>query len=413
MKRYYHLIVAALAIIVLTGCLGSAFDVGSSTPPPTDVRVVAGDNSVTLSWTMAPNVEYWVFSAPSASVTTDDWSRLPGGKATIKVVSPQVIGGLFNGVKYSFTVNGRIDGGPGGPGSASLSAVPRLAGAEWSAAAPLANDLRGTVFGTVFVTVGARGSLYSSPDFNSWTPVSWKLLTNPLATLPDLNAVTYGNSSYLAAGAGGTMLLSTDAMTWTAQSSGTTNNLYALASNDGSAAFLAVAAGTQGTIVKSTDGKTWTSVNSGTGNDLYGLTYGGGLFVAVGASGTLLTSTDGTTWTPVASNSASKLRSVAYGVNSATALGTFVAVGESGTILSSTDGVIWTAQSPATSANLASITFGRRFVAVGDKGTILSSVDGQTWQTQTSGTANDLTAVGHSPTNYSAVGAGGTNLSSI
>lgn len=413
MKRHYHLVAATLAVFVLAGCLGSAFDVGNSASPPPDVKLVAGDNSVTITWSMAPNVEYWIFSAPADSITTDNWSKLSGAKATINAVSPQVVGGLLNGYKYSFTINGRIDGGPGGPGSASLSATPRIAGTEWSAGTPLANDLRATAFGTVFVAAGARGALYSSPDFNSLTPVTWTPLANPLPGLPDLNAVTFGNSIYLAAGTGGTLLFSSDAITWAAQNSPTTNNLYALTSNDGSASFVALAAGAHGTIINSSDGKTWTTVNSGTANDLYGLTYGRGIFVAVGAKGTLLTSTDGTTWMAVASNTASKLNSVTYGVNSTTAIGSFVAVGEAGTFVTSTDGVTWTVQSPITSGNLASVTYGHQFIAVGDKGMIFSSTDGLTWQTRASGTVNDLTSVGHSVTSYAAVGKSGTNLSAI
>lgn len=410
MKRHYHLIAALLAVFVLAGCLGGAFDLGSSANPPTDVTLVAGDSSVTVTWTMAPNVQYWIFSAPADSVTTEDWSKLAGGRATINAISPQVISGLSNGYNYSVTINGRVDGGPGGAGSASVSVVPRIAGAQWSLGTPLANDLRSTTFGSVFVAVGAHGALYSSPDFNSWTPVTWTSLTNPLANLPDLNAVTYGISSYLAAGAGGAMLLSTDAISWTAQNSGTANNLYALTSNGGN---LFLAAGANGTLIKSADGKTWTTATSGSTQDLLGLTYGNGIFVAVGAQGTILTSTDGTTWQSVASNTSMKLNSVTYGVNATTAIATFVAVGEAGTLITSTDGTTWTVQTPITSNNLAAVTYARQYVAVGDQGAMFTSSDAVTWQARASGTVNNLSSVGHSVTNYSAVGASGTNLSAI
>ena len=164
MKRYHHFFAAAFATFILGGCLGGQFDLGSSANPPADVKLVAGDGTVTATWTMAPNVEYWIFSAVADSISTDNWARLLGARATIAAVSPQVISGLSNDIKYSFTVNGRVDGGPGGPGSTSISVVPRLAGAEWSVGKPLANDLRGTVYGTVFVAVGAGG-----PDRNEDT----------------------------------------------------------------------------------------------------------------------------------------------------------------------------------------------------------------------------------------------------
>lgn len=396
----------------LAGCIGNAFDLGSSANPPPDVKVVAGDSSATVSWTMAPNVQYWIFSAPTNFITTDNWSKLFGSKANINAVSPQVISGLSNDFQYSFTINGRIDGGPGGPGSTSVSIVPRLAGAEWSVGKPLANDLRSTAFGTVFVAVGAHGALSSSPDFNSWTTATWTPLTNPLVSLPDLNAVAYGLSGYMAAGAGGALLFSADAITWTAQSSGTSSDLYAL-TNNGSSLLVAVAAGANGTIINSGDGKTWTLANSGTANDLLGLTYGGGIFVAVGANGTLLTSTNGVTWQPVASNTTLKLNSVAYGISTTTGVATFVAVGNAGVLVTSTDGVTWTVQSTITSNNLNSVTYGRQFVVVGDNGTIFTSTDGSSWQARASGTLSSLKSVGHGLTNYSVVGASGTNLSAI
>ena len=410
MKRHYHLIATAFAILILGGCLGGQFDLGSSANPPTDVKLVAGDSSITVTWTMAPNVEYWIFSAPADTISTDGWARLIGAQAAIDAKSPQVVTGLANGIKYSFTVNGRVDGGPGGVGSTSISAVPRIAGAQWSVGSPLANDLRGVAFGALFVAVGANGALYSSPDFNAWTPVAWTPQKNPLAALPDLNAVNYGIAGYLAAGSGGTLLLSSDAITWTAQTSGTANNLYALATSGGS---LLLAAGANGTIISSADGKTWVTVNSGTTQDLFGLTYGNGNFVAVGANGTVLTSIDGTTWNAVASNTSTRLNSVSYGVNATTAVATFVAVGDGGTLITSIDGATWTVQTPITSVNLASVTYGRLFVAVGDKGALFTSTDGSTWQAIVSGTVNDLKSVARSATNYSAVGMRGTNLSSI
>lgn len=411
MKRHSHLIAATAAVFALTGCLGGAFELGSAANPPTNVRLAPGDGSITVSWTAAPNVEYWIFTAPADNISTDNWARLVGARAVINATSPYVVSGLLNDVRYSFTVNARTDGGPGGPGSPSMSAMPRLAGSEWSLGKALSNDMRGVTFGTVFVAVGARGALYSSPDFNSWTPVTWTPLTNPRSDLPDLNAIGFGYVNYLAVGAGGTVLLSTDAITWTAQSGGTTSDLFAVATN-GSNAFLAVAVGASGTIITSPDGKTWTAANSGTTQDLYGLTYANGLFVAVGANGTVVTSADGVKWNLAVSNVARKLSSVTFGLDSG-GLGIFAAVGDAGTLITSLDGSTWTVQSPITGGNLTAIVYGRQYVAVGEKGMILTSANASTWTSQVSGTTNTLKAIARSTTNYSAVGSSGTNLSAI
>jgi hypothetical protein len=50
----------------------------------------------------------------------------PGNHAwfTTGVASPLMISGLTNGVTYSFAMNGRISGGPGGAQTPSVSATP-------------------------------------------------------------------------------------------------------------------------------------------------------------------------------------------------------------------------------------------------------------------------------------------------
>jgi len=429
MNRLSCLIAAIAATLLLNGCLGGALNLGSSAAPPTNIQVFPGDSSVTLIWDSVPNVEYWVFAAPGSNVTTDNWNT-QGGSAYPKANSPHVVTGLTNDTQYSFTINGRIDGGPGGPGSPSISATPRLAGASWAGGGALStNDLNGVTFGTIlvngvasstaFVAVGAHGALYSSPDFNAWSTPVWTALTNPSSA--DLYAATYYNGVYLAAGAGGTILYSTDAITWTQQTSNTTGNLYAIGIN-GIGGY--VAAGQGGAVITSVDGKTWTALtplSAANGHDLRGVAYGNLTWVVVGDGGTLLTSTDGTTWTaPISLASTINLKSVAYGVNVDPATNTvigyiFVAIGDNGVLVTSADGVTWTQSTigSTTNPNLKSVTFGRQFIAVGDSGSIFTSRNGTTWTAQTSSTTSNLKAVGHSTTNYSVVGAAGTNLSGI
>lgn len=418
MKRISCLIAAIAATLLLNGCLGGAFDLGSTAAAPTDLKAVAGDSSVTLTWTMAPNVEYWAFVAPGTSVTTENWLNI-SGSAFPKVTSPYVVPYLNNESAYAFTVNGRIDGGAGGSGAPSVTTTPRLAGASWTAGSPLgSSDLNAVTFGNVFVAVGAQGTLYSSPDFNSWTPITWTALKNPIVgSSPNLNAATYYNGTYLAAGAAGTMLLSTDAITWTQQACNTNgNDLYALANNGGSGY---VAVGQKGTIVTSPDGKNWSTVSSGTTNDLYAVAYGYPLWIAVGKGGTLLTSTNGATWLPMVTNTTQDLKGITYGLSknptTAALSNMFVAVGTSGVLLNSVDnGITWSAAQINNGANhLSAVTFGRQFVAAGNNGSLFTSTDGTTWKTQSSGTTSNLNGIARSLTNYSVVGAAGANLSAI
>jgi hypothetical protein len=404
MRRPLMLLAAILMCLLAAGC-GSN---GDSADPPANVVALAGDQIVTVSWPMQSGVDYWIFYAPSPSISTSNWTTIPGSKSAISVGSPFVATGLLNGTVYSFTLNGRTNGGPGGPGTPSVSAVPRLAGtateglsAPWTAGSSLGvNDLRGVTWGTVFVAVGANGVMFSSIDGSTWTAVDSGVSTN-------LNAAAF-LGVYLAVGDNGTILFSTDAIAWTQRNSGTSNKLNAIAARSGR--FVAV--GANGTIVTSADGITWAAAaNSATTNDLFAITVStGGLWIAVGANGTLVTSTDGSIWKSVTSNTGLDLNGVASGISTATTAALFVAVGANGTLISSSDGATWTSQAAIGTNKLSAITFGTQFIAVGANGTIFTSTDGTTWAIQPSTTSSSLNAIVHNPVGYSVVGAAGVNL---
>jgi len=135
----------------------------------------------------------------------------------------------------------------------------------------------------------------------------------------------------------GTILHTIDqGATWTSQTSGITNNLYAVYFND---VYIGVTVGASGTILRTTNGGTnWISQTSPTTNDLYGVTFrDANTGTAVGTSGTILRTTDGgQNWTIQSSPTTNDL----YGV-ATTEFSTMVAVGASGTILVSIDGVTW------------------------------------------------------------------------
>ena len=80
---------------------------------------------------------------------------------------------------------------------------------------------------------------------------------------------------------------------------------------------LFVAVGSSGTILTSSDGITWATRPSGVSENLLSVTYSEnlGLFVAVGISGRILTSSDGITWATRPSGVSSTLLSVTYSEN--------------------------------------------------------------------------------------------------
>lgn len=411
-----------LPVLLTTGLLTSCGGSGSPAPAPSGLAVQVAESTATISWNVADGVEYWLFYAPTSVAPADTsdmsvWIRTAAARTVVHVNSPYVLSGLPNGSSYSFTVNGRVNGGPGGPGATPVTATPKLAGSNWSVGSNSAaggQDLRAITRGTVFVAGGAGGAIASSADGITWSTLS-------AATSNNLNAAWF-YTTYKLVGDNGTVVTSTDAITWTPRTSATTQHLYGIAANGTN---LNVAVGANGTVITSADGATWAAQASGTTRDLYAVTYSsfnGGLWVAVGAGGTIVKSTDAVTWTAVASNTTADLRGVANGIGStvtaATATTTtttfalaFTAVGAAGTVVSSADGTTWVAQSVAGGSNLNAVSFGGQFVAVGNAGSIFTSTNGTTWAAVAPApTTQNLLAIARGTLTYAAVGAGGVNL---
>lgn len=394
--RYLLALIVLLGTITLTSCNN-----GGSADAPTDVTLTAGDGVITVTWTMQPGVQYWLFYAPTNSITKENWNTFTGATVLTNVSSPYVVSGLANNTTYAFIMDGRYNGGAGGPSSASLPATPRLAGTSWILGTPPASaDFHATTYGTMFVTVGTGGVIYSSADAKSWTPQNSGGITTSLL------GVTYSSGQYLGVGAGGKVLTSPDAISWTPQVSGSSNDLNAVATNG---AGLYVAVGTNGTILSSSGGSAWADHSSGS-YTLNAVTYANSQFVAVGDNGTILTSPDGATWASPAMSAytptSMSLSGIAYGNAS------FVVTGDQGTLITNSDGTNWIVSGSAQFATtpMHAVIYATQFIAVGDGGSIYTSPDGMTWQSQTSGTANPLYAIAHGNHGYSVVGASGTNL---
>jgi hypothetical protein len=192
------------------------------------------------------------------------------------------------------------------------------------------------------------------------------LLPNNLEFTPASNSsgaviytVIYGNSQYVRAGAGGRLATSPDAITWTAQTTGTANNISEVIYAGGQYVFV----GSSGTIGRSTDGITWN--------------------MAVGASGTVFTSPDAITWTQKSTGVVDNLNSVAFGNNVFVIARNGSGIGSSQLLY--TDGTTFAAITLTDlSGVLYSITFGNGlFVFTGSFGTIGTSPDGLVWSITT------------------------------
>lgn len=264
----------------------------------------------------------------------------------------------------------------------------------WTIRSPLPTGqaLNGVSFGNgTFVAVGASGTILTSSNGTSWTSQTPSPAFLPLG-------VSFGNGIFVAVGASGKILTSSNGTVWTSGTSGTTKNLYAV--SFGKNTFVAV--GESGTILTSGDGMSWTGRTSGTIQQLQGVSFENGTsFVAVGFNGTILTSSDGTNWASRSPNG-----QALFGT------GHFVAVGNVGAIwISSNNGVSWTSSTSGTTQTLNGVTYGNdTYVAVGNVGTILTSSNGTDWTTRTSGTTQGLKGVTYGNNTFVAVGGGGTIL---
>lgn len=233
---------------------------------------------------------------------------------------------------------------------------------------------------STYASVGEGGSVYT----NQTGSASW--LPRISGTSQNLFGVASSGSLFVAVGAGGTIITSPDGGTWTSRTSHTSKTLAAVAwCTATTAQFIAV--GNGGVIDTSPDGITWTLRTSGTTKFLNGVGCSGSMVVAgegdttdTTSGGGILSSPDGISWTPHALATANAV----YGLASSGSL--FVASGFGGTVYTSPDGLTWTLRNSGStqSLNAASWSAARsQFVVVGGYGTILTSPDGMTWTART------------------------------
>jgi len=163
----------------------------------------------------------------------------------------------------------------------------------WSAGDSItANQCLGIIWGgSQFVCVGwgsGGASTWTSPDGGAFT---W---SDPgMGSSSVLMDVSWnGTSQYVAVGYNGLIATSSNASTWSTETSGISDNLYGV--NWSGSQYVAV--GASGTIVSSPDGAVWTTQNSTVTSSLYDVTWTGTEYVAVGMTGRILTSTDGAAW---------------------------------------------------------------------------------------------------------------------
>lgn len=410
-------LVPALAALALSGLLsGCGGSKGSAAPAPTGgLTVTPGSGKVTITWNATPGVEYWLVYGAASSISATPTPTI--NHVWIQnVSSPLVVAGLANGVTYSFAMNGRIDGGPGGASTASVSAVPRPAGASWirdtaTAGAQMASTdaITGIAYDGVagFASVSSSGAMYKG-QISPGPGISWTAAASPAGT--SFHAVAYRNATdgFVAVGAGGYCQgvdLATPTCTTTA---GLNWNAVA------SAGVQTVMVGDGGNILHSDSvGGAWAAGTGASGN-LRGVAYVGANWIAINEAGAVFKSADGATWAAatVTGVPGGALRGIASYSSRV------VAVGTNGTVMTSADsGLSWTVQTPiegAPALNAVNLSYDQILV-VANGGKVFTSpmVLTPVWTAVPSSathTTSDLLAVFGSSSLYFSVGSAGTSI---
>jgi hypothetical protein len=249
--------------------------------------------------------------------------------------------------------------------------------------------------GTQTVVVGDNGFIGSSPDGANWTK-------RVSGTTTELHDIVWTGSKYVAVG--GTVLLSSDGITWHSAQSPVQGVYLKCVVWTGS---LFVAGGAYGSIVTSLDGETWVSRGAVAGNIIVKIIWTGSQFVALGSAAEILTSTDGVTWTDHPQSSAN-YNGLAWSGSQ------FVRVGTYGKIQSSADGISWVDHFVDSDYSFSDVTWsGTQFAAVGHaswgmsgSSKIFTSPDGVNWTGHDFGAERGLRKIIWNGTNFIVVGFG-------
>jgi hypothetical protein len=261
-----------------------------------------------------------------------------------------------------------------------------LDGEAWTARSPGADvNLRSVTRGNGrYVAAGNEGLVFTSPDGVAWT-------RPPPPTTNNLRSVAFGSGRFVAVGEGGgirtNILASVDGVTWTGQGP-SPGSLYSVTHAQGM--FVAVG----GSVLTSSDGLTWTNCPSPARDRLNAVTWGGGQFVAVGRNANIITSTNGTNWSLrlYGEDTYFFLQGVAYGN------GRFVAAGQSSVVTISTNGALWQWQEVPSSTwgfpDIEDVQFANgQFILVGANGFLATSSDGVVWTHHATGCQNTLRSI--------------------
>lgn len=242
---------------------------------------------------------------------------------------------------------------------------------SWANPTPQGNMMEAVAWsGTKYVAVGEMGTIMTSTDGVSWTVQ--KSGAEKYRYRKTLTDVVWTGTQFVVTSTRGLILTSPDGIDWNVIDFNTSTGFFNAINWNGSQLVTFINYFNSSRPLVSTDGIDWTWGDSVSGQ-YYGIHWDGTQYVAVGSAGisgtgVVATSTDGLTWT-VETNT---LSHTLYDVTKTDTQ--YVAIGSLKSHVTSPDGKNWTEQTDTTS-NLRALTWtGSQLVGVGS--TILTSPTG-------------------------------------
>lgn len=273
-------------------------------------------------------------------------------------------------------------------------------GIDWNTVSTALTTIRSVAyFNGKYVIVGDSGKIYTSSDLSSWT---LKVATGVTGILYSVEA---SSTLLTIVGYNGIIVTSTDASTFTLRIGPTLSNLFTVKYYNDSSTW--VAAGANGTILKSLDGISYSQIKTYTDStdSIFDQTMANAEYVFVGGSGKIITSYDLVNFVASTPMSAQDF----YGIAESPA--TVLTIGDAGTISASLDGFNYTTLTSGTTENLNRIKqIGDYYFICANNGKYLYSQDRINWTIASvaSSTKNLMDVVVNSNnTLYTVVGSNG------
>ena len=227
------------------------------------------------------------------------------------------------------------------------------------------------------------GSVLTSTDSITWSESSEKLTK----FFGGFNDIAWNGKRFIAVASFDTIITSTDGKRWMQNRRGSYPHYRSIASNG----KISLVVGDDGRIISSYDGIKWSEIENGNKGkrNTSEIIWTGKEFVTMGYYDEMLVSLDGLKWEKRYTNTEIYINSLSYNGRKYVAVG---GLNDSGFILTSIDGYKWSKKILDVRLNKV-IWNGQYFIAVGAKGTILLSLDGENWIQEKSGTSAALSDV--------------------